>query len=682
MLRRGVVLLSLISRGTAFLPSATASTMKRMRGGGRAVMSAAPSPQELMAPQLREGALGFEDIATIPKPGQQGLSQVAFSPDGRHVTYLGGDPTSLTRQLLAFDCVTGETRTVLGGGVGDEAKLSKEEQLQRERARIMSTGVTSYAWAAEANRLLVPLDGALYILDGVDEVPTAYPRRPKPNPSPKPSPAPNPSPHASPSPSPSPKRHPNPDLDEGAAPPRRLFDPADSRWAAVGSGPLLDAKISAGGNVVCFVWADEVCCCAVPAGAEADAATPRRLTSGARGEGKTNGLADYCAQEEMDRYVGYWLSPDAASLAYEEVDGRHSPHYRIARHAASPHEAEEFRYPFAGAANPKVRLGWTSTKEGEGGAAWFDLTGPYGDDFYLARVDWAHDGTLLAQVQSRDQRDLTILRLDPATGSATPLHREHNEAWVNLHDMLRPLKGGGFLWASEQDGWRHLWVHAADGQPSRRLTSGAWLVEEVAGVDEANGYVYYLGTGAGHLQRHLYRVRLAGEGGGASSPEALTKEAGYHAGVSVARDGSRFVDQYHSTSAPAVATLCALPSGDAAANTAPLPLYSAAVDPRVDAMAAVLRPPRLVSLPSTDGSTTLEAAFYAPDKALFGEGPYPTVVSCYGGPHVQFVADSWVMTADLRAQFLRSQGFLVIKCDNRGSDRRGLPFKNLRPWEP
>ena len=207
MLRRGVVLLSLISRGTAFLPTATAGSMKRMRGG-RAVMSDAPSPQELMAPQLREGALGFEDIATIPKPGQQGLSQVAFSPDGRHVTYLGGDPTSLTRQLFAFDCATGETRAVLGGGVGDEAKLSKEEQLQRERARIMSTGVTSYAWAAEANRILVPLDGALYVLDGVDEA---------------------------------------------AAPPRRLFDPADARWAAVGSGPLLDAKISADGSLVCFV---------------------------------------------------------------------------------------------------------------------------------------------------------------------------------------------------------------------------------------------------------------------------------------------------------------------------------------------------------------------------------------------------------------------------------------------
>ena len=64
-----------------------------------------------------------------------------------------------------------------------------------------------------------------------------------------------------------------------------------------------------------------------------------------------------------------------------------------------------------------------------------------------------------------------------------------------------------------------------------------------AAVDEANGYVYYLGTEAGHLQRHLYRVRLAEEEGVTSSPELLTKEAGYHAGVAVARDGGRFVDQ-------------------------------------------------------------------------------------------------------------------------------------------
>jgi dipeptidyl aminopeptidase/acylaminoacyl peptidase len=46
-----------------------------------------------------------------------------------------------------------------------------------------------------------------------------------------------------------------------------------------------------------------------------------------------------------------------------------------------------------------------------------------------------------------------------------------------------------------------------------------------------------------------------------------------------------------------------------------------------------------------------------------------------GGPHVQYVCNSWSMTVDMRSQYLRSQGFLVIKVDNRGSNRRGLVFE-------
>jgi len=72
---------------------------------------------------------------------------------------------------------------------------------------------------------------------------------------------------------------------------------------------------------------------------------------------------------------------------------------------------------------------------------------------------------------------------------------------------------------------------------------------------------------------------------------------------------------------------------------------------------------------------TLQAAVYLPDASVHGPGPWPTLVSCYGGPHVQFVSNQWSLTADLRAQFLRAQGFLVLKVDNRGSHRRGLVFE-------
>ena len=139
-----------------------------------------PTPQRVLLPPTGVPALSFEQVATIPKPATQELSHVAFSPDDRYITYLGPtDGASLTRRLYAYDRTTRETSEVIApaAGEGEEASLSKEEQLRRERARVMSTGLTSYSWAAGAERLLVPKDGALYVQDGVGEGAVATLRR-------------------------------------------------------------------------------------------------------------------------------------------------------------------------------------------------------------------------------------------------------------------------------------------------------------------------------------------------------------------------------------------------------------------------------------------------------------------------------------------------------------------------
>ena len=193
----------------------------------------------------------------------------------------------MTRQLFAYDRQSGTTKQVISSGE-DEKSFSKEEKLRRERARIMSVGVTEYSWAKRANRILVPRDGALYVQDGVS--------------------------------------------DGAEASLRRLFDPTDEKWAEVGRGALLDAKLSEDGQRALFVWEREVCACDITpsstssTASEDDPCTPRRLTHGAREAGLTNGVADYCAQEEMDRYTGYWPSPDGGEyVAFEEVDDTRIP---------------------------------------------------------------------------------------------------------------------------------------------------------------------------------------------------------------------------------------------------------------------------------------------------------------------------------------------------------------------
>jgi len=98
--------------------------------------------------------------------------------------------------------------------------------------------------------------------------------------------------------------------------------------------------------------------------------------------------------------------------------------------------------------------------------------------------------------------------------------------------------------------------------------------------------------------------------------------------------------------------------------------------PKGATLLASLPPPELISFPTSDGSHTLFAAVYKPDPRIFGPGPYPLICSVYGGPNVQRVNNSWSQCADMRAQRLASMGFCVVKCDNRGSSRRGVAFES------
>ena len=88
------------------------------------------------------------------------------------------------------------------------------------------------------------------------------------------------------------------------------------------------------------------------------------------------------------------------------------------------------------------------------------------------------------------------------------------EKWVNLHDCFTPLdKGltkssGGFIWASEKSGFKHLYLHDANGTCLGPITEGEWMVEQIAGVNEAAGLLYFTGTLDGPLESHLYCTKL------------------------------------------------------------------------------------------------------------------------------------------------------------------------------
>jgi dipeptidyl-peptidase 4 len=264
----------------------------------------------------------IEEVARFPLPGMVAPTDIAFSPDDRFITYLWSADGGQTRQLYAFDLATGEQRVVVQPPAADtsDEKLSRDEQLRRERQRQLATGVTRYAWARSADRLLIPLQSGICVQDGVD---------------------------------------------------------ASLRVVVAGGQPAIDPQLSPDGAWVAFVRDSELYV------VSADGGAPRQLTFGARVNGWTHGVAEYIAQEEMGRSHGFWWSPDSRWLAFTEVDESPVPLYTIAhqgRDDVGEEAREEHHYPFAGEANAVVRLGVVGIEEPT--PVWMDLGAA--EDQYLA----------------------------------------------------------------------------------------------------------------------------------------------------------------------------------------------------------------------------------------------------------------------------------------------------------
>lgn len=362
-----------------------------------------------------------------------------------------------------------------------------------------------------------------------------------------------------------------------------------------------------------------------------------------------NGELDWVYPEELELGTAHWWSPDSRSIAYLQLD--------TSRELIHPHvdllglwaRAEPQRYPKAGTPNPDVRLGVVPAAGGE--TRWMDL----GElrERLLARVYWSPDSTSLWSLRlNRIQNEAHLMAADARTGVSRVVLEEKDPHWFNVGDEFRWLPSRRqFLWSSERDGFRHLYLYDWNGRPQARLTIGDWEVTDVARVDEAGGRVYFVSTEETPLERHVYSVGLNG-----GERRRLTAEKGTHS-ATFSPSGEYWIDAWSSISEPPRAVLRDA-AGGATAIVNP---------PDTKAQAYDLRPTEFLTFTGKEG-TQFHARLIKP-AGFDGSRKYPAIVMVYGGPHAQTVRDQWSgLTWD---QALAHRGFVVWQMDNRGSAGRG-----------
>jgi dipeptidyl-peptidase 4 len=375
-----------------------------------------------------------------------------------------------------------------------------------------------------------------------------------------------------------------------------------------------------------------------------------------------NGTTDWVYEEEFSFVDGFYWSPDGKKLAYYRFNETDVKEYNMQVWGKKSYPADyRFKYPKAGESNSVVEI-WVYNLETKVKTKCDIGTEK---DIYIPRVKWTNDPELLSVMRlNRLQNHLELLHVNARTGESKVILEEKSETYIDVEfvdDLIYLKDGKHFIATSESSGYKHLYLYGMDGVKKVQITSGAFEVSAVLGVDEKLRTLYYTSTEVSPLERHFYSTQLDGK-----RKSRLTYAEGTHS-INLSSDYQFYIDHYTTGVQPAVASLY---------HTKGNKLIK--VLEKNEELVAKLKEYRIVkkeffSFRNTNGDE-LHGYFIKPRSFIAGK-KYPVVLFQYSGPGSQNVSNNWAGNHFFFHQFLAQNDYVVAVVDPRGTGAKGEKFK-------
>ena len=233
-----------------------------------------------------------------------------------------------------------------------------------------------------------------------------------------------------------------------------------------------------------------------------------------------NGTFDWVYEEELDCRDGFRWSPDSKMIAFWQVDATKIRDYYMLNTTDSVYSRIiPVEYPKVGQPPSSVHIGVITV--GDAQIKWMNIPGDPGEH-YLPRMEWADNSNeLIVQQLNRKQNESKLFYCNAFTGDVTNFYTEDDKAWIDTKSSWNggdPTgwewlnNGKKFLWVSDKDGWRHIYLISRDGKKETPITKGDYDIGDIKCIDDKNNYVYFMASPNNATELYLYRVKMDGEG--------------------------------------------------------------------------------------------------------------------------------------------------------------------------
>lgn len=432
-----------------------------------------------------------------------------------------------------------------------------------------------------------------------------------------------------------------------------VYDRSTKQLQLVEEDKVLHASLSPDGSKVAYVKDNNLYYKELSNG-QVTAVT----TDGKRNE-IINGNCDWVYEEEFEFTKAYDWAPDGKHLAFYRFDERNVPEYTMTVYDHLYPTPYKYKYPKAGEANSIVEIKIYNLESRSTVNAKIDAY----KDQYIPRIKWTKDPLKLCIYRmNRHQNKLELLLADAKSGRTSVIYTEKNKYYIEINDNIQFLPDNeSFIFNSERSGYNHFYRYNWKKDKLIALTSGAYDIDQLIGIDESRELLYYTATEVSSRERHLYSVDWNGR-----NKRLLTPERGTHAITPI--NGYRyFLDKHSRLMQPPVFYL-----RDAKGKIVRILEDNSALKEKMKEYD--LGKIRFKSVPAADGMTKLNAWMITPPD-FDSSKKYPVLMFQYSGPGSQNVADRFPIADFFWHQMLAQKGYIVVCADGRGTGFRGEAFK-------